>query len=316
MTAHRDLKTIIRARMAKTGESYTAARLHVLSAQGEHMADEGSAETLAAPLDMEVAVLRRNARSARVRDLATGESFTLRSSLPWLVPGHVANVKLTRRWSFRGHPYAAGTFGALRIDARALRLEPLALQHHGERDFFDGPSDDDELDVDVPDPVRRSVFEMDVVPFVADDDLDEDDPIIAASELNTAGYRAQAEEILAGLLADDLRCLDAHAHLGNFAFDRDPERALVHYEVGVRIGELSLPASFHGVLPWGYIGNRPFFRCAHGRAIALWRLGRLTEAEAAFERMLQLDPDDNKAAGSCRDDVRAGVAWQKSEATA
>jgi hypothetical protein len=30
MTAHRDLKRIIRERQSKTGESYTAARVHVM----------------------------------------------------------------------------------------------------------------------------------------------------------------------------------------------------------------------------------------------------------------------------------------------
>jgi hypothetical protein len=33
MTAHRDLKNIIRDRQRKTGESYTAARLYVMRAQ-------------------------------------------------------------------------------------------------------------------------------------------------------------------------------------------------------------------------------------------------------------------------------------------
>ena len=35
MTAHRDLKKLIRERQAKTGESYTTARAHVLRAQAE-----------------------------------------------------------------------------------------------------------------------------------------------------------------------------------------------------------------------------------------------------------------------------------------
>jgi hypothetical protein len=49
----------------------------------------------------------------------------------------------------------------------------------------------------------------------------------------------------------DLRCLDAHAHLGNFVFDHSPEEALRHYEVGLRMGELSLDNGFEGVLPLG-----------------------------------------------------------------
>jgi len=53
------------------------------------------------------------------------------------------------------------------------------------------------------------------------------------------------------LLAEDLRCLDAHAHLGNFVFDHFPGKAIRHYEVGVRIGEFSLGEGFNGVLAVG-----------------------------------------------------------------
>lgn len=34
MTAHRDLKRILRERQSNTGESYTAARSHVMRARG------------------------------------------------------------------------------------------------------------------------------------------------------------------------------------------------------------------------------------------------------------------------------------------
>jgi hypothetical protein len=84
----------------------------------------------------------------------------------------------------------------------------------------------------------------------------------------------------------DLRCLNAHAHLGNFTFERGPEQAIRHYEAGVGIGELSLPRGFDGLLPWGLIDNRPFLRCMQGFGLCLWRLGRLKEAERVFTRML------------------------------
>jgi hypothetical protein len=34
--------------------------------------------------------------------------------------------------------------------------------------------------------------------------------------------------------------------------------AICHYEVGLRIGELSLGERFEGVLRWGHVDNRPF----------------------------------------------------------
>jgi hypothetical protein len=78
--------------------------------------------------------------------------------------------------------------------------------------------------------------------------------------------------ILMNLLAQDLRCLDAHAHLGNREFDYRPEKALRHYDTGRAIGDLTLGPTFRGALPWGLIDNRPYLRCLHGKGLALWRL--------------------------------------------
>jgi len=74
----------------------------------------------------------------------------------------------------------------------------------------------------------------------------------------------------------DLRCLDAHSHLGNFIFDHYSQDAVRHYEVGLRIGELTLGKGFTGVLQWGYIDNRPFLRCMHGYGLCSGVLGALT----------------------------------------
>ena len=112
----------------------------------------------------------------------------------------------------------------------------------------------------------------------------------------------------------DLRCIDAHAHLGNLEFDDSPTRALVHYDIGVRIGELSLLSGFDGVLVWGHIYNRPFLRCLRGYGLCLWRLGRLAEAQQVFERILSLNPNDNQGVRFCWEDIRHGRSWEEMRA--
>ncbi len=104
--------------------------------------------------------------------------------------------------------------------------------------------------------------------------------------------------------------LDAHAHLGNFEFDHAPKKAIRYYEAGMRIGELSLPR-FDGVLPWGFIDNRPFLRCMSGFGLCLWRLGRFQDAERIFERMLWLNPSDNQGVQFLIGEVRAGRQWKR-----
>jgi hypothetical protein len=75
----------------------------------------------------------------------------------------------------------------------------------------------------------------------------------------------------------DLRCLDAHAHLGNLVFDHAPEEAIRH--------------------------------CMQGFGLCLWRLGRFEEAHAVFDRMLWLNPSDNQGMRLLVGQARARRPW-------
>jgi len=157
------------------------------------------------------------------------------------------------------------------------------------------------------------MFEMEQVLPGEDPDDPFDDPITRSNDLKDAGERAEARKILMDLCQTDLRCLDAHSHLGNFVFDHSPQHAIRHYEVGLRIGELSLGNDFSDVLPWGLINNRPFLRCIHGYGLCLWRLKRFEEAEQVFQRMLWLNPSDNQGVRFLMDDVKIKTAWENRE---
>jgi len=156
----------------------------------------------------------------------------------------------------------------------------------------------------------RSAFEMEqVIPREDPDDFDSD-PILEANDLLAAGRRPAAKKLLLGLLSRDLRCLDAHAHLGSLEFDGTAQQALRHFEAGVSIGALTLGTTFDGVIPWGLIDNRPYLRCLNGLALCLWRFGHIQRATALFERMLWLNPADNQGARINVGDVRAGRPWR------
>jgi hypothetical protein len=158
------------------------------------------------------------------------------------------------------------------------------------------------------------MFEMEqVVPGRSLEAFDED-PILEAIERREAGDPTGARSILAGMLETDLRCLDAHAHLGNIEFSLSPRRAIRHYEVGVRIGELSLPDEFEGVLAWGLIDNRPWLRCMQGYGLCLWRLERWQEAAQVFERLLWLNPTDNQGIRFVLPLVFAREPWVEEDA--
>ena len=309
MTAHRNQKKIIRDRQQKTGESYTAARAQVLCARSEKPATPDTKK------DHEAVILKVDRTSARVQIRGQTGQLTFRSEdVESVVPGQIATLHVERTWTWRGDAYACGRIRDPRVDVASLGLVPLPLKGgdfadlRGRYEPFRSP--------DPYTPIWRRLtarprpyFVMHPITWCAfpDDDVD-DDPTCDAMDLADAGDIAGARALLMGLILRDMRCIDAHVHLGNIEFRHAPERAMIHYEIAVRIGELSLPADFDGVLLWS-IYNRPFLRGLHGQGLCLWRLGRLQEARRIFERIVSLNPPDNQGIRFDLDDLRHGHAW-------
>ena len=182
----------------------------------------------------------------------------------------------------------------------ALALVPLRLEDCGEDTAQAADAND-----------LRHRFEMEQVIPGECADGEFNDPISLAADLVDAGDNGGAKKNLMDACQVDLRCLDAHAHLGNLEFGHSAARAIRHYEVGVRIGELSLGSGFDGMLPWIILDNRPFLRCLHGFGLCLWRLGRMDEALGVFERMLRLNPMDNQGVHFLASDVREKRSWEE-----
>ena len=267
---------------------------------------------------VELVVLAVKERAARCRLLGTGGTITLRSSGLWdAVPGEIVTVRPRKHWRYAGHPYLSGDVADMRLDVAALGLAPLRLEPCGTWDPAEeywGEEGDaiDDWAQSIIAQGPRPEFEMEQVLPGSDPNDPDVDPIIESNDLRDAGDRAGARRILMALLEADLRCLDAHAHLGNFVFDHTPREALRHYEVGVRIGELSLGENFTGVLGWGLVDNRPFLRCMKGYGRCLWRLGRGDEAARVFDRMLWMNPADNQGIRFLLPAVRDGRRWEES----
>jgi len=243
--------------------------------------------------------------------------LTLRPAGLWdVVPGERIIVAPRKQWRYGGHPYLSGEIKAWRLDIPTLGLLPLKLEERGmwdPKDHYWGEPDEpiEEWAKPIISRGPRPDYEMEQVIPGEDPDDPDTDPILEAAELRETGDYLGAHRVLMSLLAVDLRCLDAHALLGNFVFDHSPKKAIRHYEVGVRIGELSLGECFNGGLHWGHINNRPFLRCVHGYGLCLWRLGRLKEVEEVFTRMLWLNPSDNQGVRFLLGEIREGKDWHE-----
>jgi hypothetical protein len=259
--------------------------------------------------------VKGNAVSCRI--LGKERLLTLRPGRPWeVVPGEIITVSPGRKWRYGGHPYLAGEITAWRIDVPALGLTPLALKEVGVWDPGEHPwgGPDEPRERWVRSLIKRGPrpeYEMEQALPGEDPDDPDTDPILDAIDLKRAGDHRGADRVLMNLLAADLRCLDAHAHLGDFAFHGDPDTAIRHYDMGVKIAEFSLGKDFDGLLPWDRVDNRPFLRCLHGYGLCLWRFGRFRDAEKVFTHMLWLGPADNQGARSHLNDVKEGRAWHE-----
>jgi hypothetical protein len=267
----------------------------------------------------ELIVLGIKQETARCKLVETGKELTLRSADLWnAVPGEIITVNSRKHWSYAGHPYLSGDITSMRFDLAALRLTPLGLNERGIYDPKDEYWGEEGTPIEawaqaVIDRGPRPQYEIEqVTSLVRPEDYDvDDDPITNAVELRNAGEYLEAQKALAEQLTCDLRCLDAHAHLGNFEFDGSPEKALRHYDIGRQIAELSLDKDFEGALPWGFLDNRPYLRCLHGYGLCLWRLKRFDEAADVFSRMLWLNPADNQGARLLIVEVCAGKEWEE-----
>lgn len=320
MTNHRDLKRIIRERQRKTGESSTATRAHVMRERTALLGETDQGPITQEPIMVDAGVLKVNRQSARVRVLGEVGEITFRSRDVWqIVPGHLVTLAIEKRWSFKGDDYASGGIENPRIAVEKLALTPLSVRDEGLTDLRS-----DYEPFEKGDPYLtlwrkltehpRPGLSMHPIAWGQFPGAGESLPTCDAAELAQAGRTEEAYELLMDVLGRDLRCLDAHAYLGNLEFDHAPDRAILHYEIGVRIGELSLPPGFDGVLLFGHLYNRPFLRCLHGYGLSLWRLGKLHEAEQVFERLLSLNPTDNQGVRLCLSDVRKGRRWEEAQA--
>jgi hypothetical protein len=254
--------------------------------------------------------------AVRCRHLGSEERITLRAKRLWdLAPGEIVSVQPNKQWTYAGNPYLTGEIQSRRIDAGALGLRPLGLENCGMWDPAEeywGEEGEPTEEWAKPMIARgpRPQFEMQQVLPGEDPDGPFSDPITESNDRKDAGDFAGAEKLLNEMCESDLRCLDAHAHLGNLDFEHRPKDALRHYEIGMRIGELSLGADFDGILLWRMIDNRPFLRCLHGYGFCLWRAGNFDGAQWVFQRMLWLNPPDNQGARFLIADVQTRRSWE------
>ena len=286
---------------------------------GKSLADLCSAGQ---PVDLIALAVMQNGIRCRTLD---GRSVTLRpgSGIREEAEAHILTVRPLKTWTFRRTTFLSGKILGIRLDVAALKLTPLKLKDEWlwdpKKEYWGEPGEKiDKCFKPLIAAGPRPSFEMEqVLPGHDPEDVDSD-PIGQAVDLYEAGNVKESDRVLHRCLEEDLRALDAHAHLGNWAFGDGSRKLLVerahrNYEAGVAIGNLSVPPDFKGVLEWGRIDNRPYLRCLHGLGLCHWVLGDALGAREAFERMLWLNPGDNQGVRFNLCALAAGKSYEELE---
>ena len=265
-----------------------------------------------------------SARDARA--VPRGRSFIVRTGLSRDLPvaGEWFELTVERAWRFGGGNYLKGEVSRCWLDLEALALPALELLYEGPWTVADWLRDSG-LEPDDLEPVYEAVLatperrqvEMERVSPEPLTRLElEEDAILESIAWRDMGDPMHAEKLLSELLRQDLRCIDAHAHLGNLHMEGywgrpRPERARRHYQVGVAIAESALAPDGSDVTPKGLIDNRPYLRALHGLGLAAWALGDREEAERLFARLLWRDPSDGAGARFLLEDLRRGARYEE-----
>ena len=188
----------------------------------------GAAASIDLHEPVELVVLSVKQKTARCRLLEGDRTFTLRAGRLWdVVPGEIAVVRPRKQWNYAGGAYLSGVIESTRIEASmlgpALKLEYRGTWNPSEHYWGEEGEPIEEWAKPIIGRGPRQEFEMEQVLPGADSDDPFSDPIMESNDRKDSGDVEGAYRILMGLCQTDLRCLDAHAHLGNLAFERSPQ---------------------------------------------------------------------------------------------
>lgn len=260
------------------------------------------------------------------RAIPSGRSMVIRTGISRVlpVPGEWFELEVENAWRFGSTDFASGEVQRVWLDLDTVPMPGIVLEDTYEW-TLDGWLEMHGLTLDDLEPVyeqvvanefRRQVELEKVLPDPFSRLELEEDAIFEASEWRRMGNSERCEKLLSELTRQDLRCIDAQAHLGHLYLEGfwgmpDAERAQRHYRVGVDMAERALDPG--DVTPKGLIFNRPYLRALHGLGLATWAIGDMEGAERLFLRLLWRDPSDGTGARFLIREVRDGVRYAESD---
>lgn len=130
-----------------------------------------------------------------------------------------------------------------------------------------------------------------------------------------SGYEHQGEAYHRETVRLDPLHTDAWVHIGNRLHEQGHSKdALALYQKAQETAEatnIGVPEEYPHPF-WSDIDTRPFMRALHGQGLCHWRLGQIDQAQAIFERMMRLNPDDHQGVRFLLPDLQLGLTLDES----
>ena len=139
----------------------------------------------------------------------------------------------------------------------------------------------------------RHAMESDAIKHFQPDTVEDQAQHLAYEAFGKKGVERRNMAIQALEISEN--CPDAYVILAER--ERDNNRKIELYSKGVNAGEKILGKEIFDREKgnfWGIIETRPYMRAQEGLAIALWDSGQLDRAQKIYERLLDLNPNDNQ----------------------
>lgn len=110
----------------------------------------------------------------------------------------------------------------------------------------------------------------------------------------TGDFR-EARRAFKEVLSKDPEYIDTLNGLGAIVFKKNRlQLSEKYYRKAYELTIKKWGGKFPERAEWSILSNRPYLRAMHGLGLVLWRKGKPEEALVIFEKILQLNPNDNR----------------------
>lgn len=261
----------------------------------------------------ELLILKHNKTGFRCRDLASGETLSIKTAVDGSIPVlDTMNFSVTREWQFNKTRYLSGTVSSsqfIRENLPAAGHEYTSCGIWDPRESYGSDADDLFGEYLSGRMLEEYRFEDHTGFGFYGKGRDLVSEAVGSDSMETR------YDLLAGLWEDYPQCIDALVHIGHMYFDSKwlLRNSMNCYQGSVYIAEKNMPEGFEGMFRWSHLENRPYLRALHGLCLIYWKSGDFAGAHEIASKLLRICPEDDLGIRFIIEEIAGGVEYSEDE---